>query len=99
VVLPHALAFNAGWAPAAVREVGAALGTGDPAGAIFDLTVAAGGPTSLRELGLAETDLDRAADLAVSSPYPNPRPLVRDGVRELLQSAWQGLRPTAARLG
>ncbi len=95
VVLPHALAFNGGWVPDAVRQVGLALHTGDPAGAIFDLTAAAAGPTSLRELGLAEADLDRAADLAVASPYPNPRPLVRDDLRELLQNAWRGLRPSA----
>jgi hypothetical protein len=39
------------------------------------------------------TGLDRAADLAVQNQYPNPRPLERAAIRELLQSAWEGARP------
>jgi len=50
-------------------------------------------PLSLKELGLAETDLDRTADLAVQNPYWNPRPVEREAVRELLQRAWSGTRP------
>jgi hypothetical protein len=37
--------------------------------------------------------LDRAADLAVQTPYPNPRPLERAAIRELLQRAFDGARP------
>jgi hypothetical protein len=37
--------------------------------------------------------LDRAADLAVENRYPNPRPLERAALRELLQRAWEGTRP------
>jgi hypothetical protein len=39
------------------------------------------------------TDLDRAAMLAVQKPYPNPRPLERAAVRDLLQRAFDGARP------
>jgi len=94
VVLPHALAYNAGHAPEAVGQIAAALGADDPSGAIYDLTRSAAGPTSLRELGLAEADLDPATELAVASPYPNPAPLDRDGIRQLLDDAWRGRRPT-----
>ena len=38
--------------------------------------------------------LDHAADLAVQNPYPNPRPLERAAIRELLQRAYDGARPT-----
>ena len=96
VVLAHALAYNAPAAPEALAQLGRALGTDDPAGAVHDLVSEAGGPTSLRQLGLAESDLDRAAELAVANPYPNPRPLQRDAVRELLEGAWRGQRPTTA---
>ena len=37
--------------------------------------------------------LDRAAELAVQNQYPNPRPLERTAIRELLQRAWEGVRP------
>jgi maleylacetate reductase len=93
VVLPHAMAYNATHAPDAMRRVADVLGAADAPGAVHDLVVTAGGPTSLRDLGLAEADLDRAASLATERPYPNPAPLTRDGIRELLQHAWAGDRP------
>jgi hypothetical protein len=38
---------------------------------------------------------DRAADLAVESPYPNPTPLTRAGLRALLGDAFHGRQPMA----
>lgn len=99
VVLPHAMAYNAPAAPEAMRRIADALGAADAPTAVFDLITRAGGPTSLRELGLAETDLDRAADLATGKPYPNPAPVTRDGIRELLARAWAGDRPQASIAG
>ncbi len=37
--------------------------------------------------------LERAADIAVQSPYPNPRALERPLIRALLQQAFEGVRP------
>jgi maleylacetate reductase len=42
---------------------------------------------------MPEDGLDRAADLAVQNQYPNPRPLERAAIRELLQRAFDGTRP------
>ena len=33
------------------------------------------------------------ADLAVQNPYYNPRPITREGIRALLQDAFEGRRP------
>lgn len=96
VVLPHAMAYNAGAAPEVMRRIADVLGASDAPSAVYDLIVDAGGPIALRELGLAESDLDRAADLASAKPYPNPAPLTRDGLGELLRAAWSGERPTPA---
>ncbi|GAA4682247.1 maleylacetate reductase and hydroxyquinol 1,2-dioxygenase domain-containing protein [Pseudonocardia yuanmonensis] len=96
VVLPHAMAYNAAAAPGAMRRVAEALGAADAPTAVFDLIVEAGGPTSLGELGLAEGDLDRAVELAVAKPYPNPAPLTREGLAGLLRRAWAGEQPAAA---
>jgi maleylacetate reductase len=60
---------------------------------LYTLSQSLHAPQSLRDLGLAETDLDRAADLAVQSPYPNPSPLEKPALRALLQAAWAGDPP------
>jgi maleylacetate reductase len=38
-------------------------------------------------------DLDRAADMAVTNPYYNPREVTREGIRALLDDAFEGRRP------
>ncbi|MGX5655100.1 maleylacetate reductase [Geodermatophilus nigrescens] len=94
VVLPHALAFNQPAAPVAVAALSRALGGApDPARALWELAGRLGAPRSLRELGMAEGDVDRIADLAVANPYANPRPVTRDGVAALLRAAWAGEPP------
>ncbi|RFQ23176.1 maleylacetate reductase, partial [Pseudomonas sp. ATCC 13867] len=44
-------------------------------------------------IGMPADGLDRAADLAVAAPYPNPRPLDRAALRALLQRAFDGVEP------
>jgi maleylacetate reductase len=93
VVLPHATSFNAEAVPELLSPVAAVLGAAGPGQGLHDLARAIGAPTSLKELGLAESDLDRAADIATEQPYWNPRPLTRDAIRALLDDAWHGRRP------
>ncbi|MGY1693182.1 maleylacetate reductase [Geodermatophilus sp. SYSU D01105] len=96
VVLPHALAYNAPAAPQAVAALSRALGgVPDPARALWDLAGRLGAPRSLAELGMAEDDVPRIAELAVASPYANPRPVTREGVTALLRAAWAGEPPPA----
>ena len=93
VVLPHALAYNASNAPEAMRRIARALGTESAAAGLFDLARRLGAPVALKDIGMPADGLDRAADLAVQTPYPNPRPLERAAIRELLQHAFDGVRP------
>jgi len=93
VVLPHAVAYNAPAAPEAMARVARALGTRNAAQGLFELAREIGAPRSLREIGMPEDGLDRAADLAVASPYWNPRPIEREGIRSLLQAAFDGASP------
>jgi alcohol dehydrogenase class IV len=93
VVLPHAIAYNAPAIPAALARMRRALGSEQPAAALYDLAHSSHVPVSLRELGMSASDLDRAADLAAANPYWNPLPVERKGIRELLQHAWDGTRP------
>jgi alcohol dehydrogenase class IV/protocatechuate 3,4-dioxygenase beta subunit len=94
VVLPHAMSYNATAAPEPMRRIADALGALDAPAAVYDLIDHAGGPTALRDLGLPESALPRAAELATAHPYPNPRPLTLDGIAALLRDAWHGTRPT-----
>lgn len=93
IILPHAAAYNAPAAPDALARVARAMGAADAPGALFDLAASLGAPTALRDIGMRFEDLDRAADLALRSPYPNPAPLTRDGIRQLLDDAYYGRRP------
>ena len=102
VILPHALAYNAAHAPLAMARIERALQAGRPraavgaceaARAVFDLASSHGAPTSLRAIGMPAEGLDRAAELAAATPYPNPRPLERTALRALLQRAFDGETP------
>ena len=99
VILPHALAYNAAAAPQALACIGKALGAGsgggDAAFALQQLARRHGAPTSLAAIGMPADGLDRAAELAVGAPYPNPRPLDRTALRALLQRAYDGAPPQA----
>ena len=99
VVLPQAMAFNAVAAPEAMRRIERALGTSgriSAAAGLYDLARDNSAPVALKDIGMKATDLDRAADIAVSNPYWNPRPFGREqleDIRDLLQRAYDGVRP------
>lgn len=95
VVLPHATAYNAKAAPEAMRRIARALGATDAAQGLYALEQRLGTPTSLAAIGMPADGLERAADIAAASPYPNPRPLNRAAIRALLDDAFHG-RPPAA---
>lgn len=95
-VLPHAVAYNAPAAPAAMVRIARALGisgTDDAATGLYDLAGVVGAQRSLAELGMPAAGLDRAADLAMQTPYGNPRPLDRAAIRDLLERAFTGAPP------
>jgi maleylacetate reductase len=92
ILLPHTIGFNAVEVPELLRPVSSALG-GTPGAALFDFAVSLGAPTRLKDFGLSEADLDRAASIAVANPYWNPRPFDQSAIRSVLQDAWDGRRP------
>jgi maleylacetate reductase len=88
VVLPHAIAYNAEAAPEAEARIASALGAKSAAKGFFELAKSLGAPTSLKAIGMKESDLDKAAELAVQNPYYNPRPITKASIRALLQNAF-----------
>jgi maleylacetate reductase len=93
IVLPHALAYNAAAAPQAMQRITRALGGTSAAQAVYDLAKANGAPVALKDIGLKQPDVDKACDIAMQNQYPNPRPLQRGAIRQLLQDAFEGVRP------
>jgi maleylacetate reductase len=93
VLLPHVAAFNTAAAPQALSRVAAALGVSNAAQGLFDLNLAIGARVALKDIGMPESGIDRAVELATANPYYNPAPLHAQGLRELLRNAWEGKRP------
>jgi alcohol dehydrogenase class IV len=94
IVLPHALAYNAPAAPQAMARIARALEGRSAAQAVYDLARDNGAPVALRDIGMPADQLDRACDIALRNQYPNPRPLERAAIRQLLQDAFDGRRPS-----
>jgi maleylacetate reductase len=93
IVLPHVLAYNSIVAPGVMTRIARALGAKSAADGLYDLSEELGVPRGLREIGLLESDLDRACSVAMANPYWNPRPVEGPPLRVLLQHAWEGSRP------
>lgn len=90
VLLPYTAAFNRDAARQAMRAAASALGVEDAPTELLSLARTIGAPLSLAEIGMREDDIDSAAGLAVERQYPNPRPVTKEGVRELLNAAYRG---------
>lgn len=93
VILPHALAYNAGAAPQAMAAISQAMNAPDAPQAVYDLALANGAPVSLREIGMRAEDVEAACEIAMRNQYPNPRPLEHGAVLQLLKDAFEGRRP------
>ena len=93
IILPHAVRYNRDAAPVAMRRISRALDGVEAAAGLYDLAQKIGAPLALRDIGMKAQALDEAARLATQYPYYNPRPLEYASIRQLLQNAWEGIRP------
>jgi maleylacetate reductase len=93
ILLPHTLAYNAPAAQPAVARLCRALTVDDPVRALYQLARRCNIPVALSEIGLRESDLDRAVELAMQAQYWNPRPIDRQSILELLKRALRGAMP------
>ncbi len=94
IVLPHAMKYNGEAAPAAMQRVARSLGEKRNApGAVWDLESRLGIAMKLKDVGMKEADIERAAKIAAEAPYPNPRKVEYGPVLDLLRAAWEGRRP------
>ena len=92
VILPHAIAYNAPKMPEVMALLAEILpdSNGDAIQGFDSLISRIGAPTSLRQLGMRESDIDIATDQILSKPFQNPRVLEREAVHEMIRRAWNG---------
>jgi len=93
LMIPYSAAYNREAASDAMARVARALGGHDGPRALYALMQNVAVKKSLKEFGLKPADLDRAADLAVTNAYYNPRPIDRASIRGMLQQAYDGVTP------
>lgn len=92
VLLPHTTAYNEPAVGDLLKPIADTFG-GTAGAGLWHFAKTVGAPLRLADLGLTEPDLDRAAEIATKNPYANPRPVSRDGIRQLLQQAYEGQCP------
>jgi maleylacetate reductase len=97
VVLPHAVAFNEPAIPEVMERVAGALdewGKNGAATGLCNLTESIKAPTTLKDIGMKEENLDQAVGLVLAAvPENKPRPMDEAGVRNILENAYAGRRP------
>ncbi|MCF1710309.1 maleylacetate reductase [Tabrizicola sp. J26] len=94
ILLPHTTDFNEEAVPGLLAPIAQVFGGGSAGKGLWDFAKALGAPMRLADLGLTEADMDRAAAIAMKNRYDNPRPFTEADIRALLQSAWEGRRPS-----
>jgi alcohol dehydrogenase class IV len=92
IVLPHALAYNAPAIPEVMLKLAEVLpeSEGDAVKELNVLLGKVGVKRGLKEFGMKEEDVEKAAEIAVSNPYWNPREVGREKIREVIRRAWAG---------
>jgi maleylacetate reductase len=88
------IAYNAAFVTEPTAKMATALGVSNAAHGLFDLVKTLNIPYSLKQLGLAEADLEKVVEIALRSPYPNPAPLERQKLLCLVGDAYEGRRPS-----
>ena len=95
IVLPHALSYNAPAIPAVMEKLASVLpdSNGDAVQGLNALLKKLHVKRGLKEFGMKEEDVPKAAEIAVSNPYWNPREVSKkdeSDIRELVRRCWAG---------
>ncbi len=93
VAIPYAIGFNAAAAPDAMARIERALGVADAACGLYDLNVRLGLPTGLKDLGLREADIGKAAEVVSTVKIEHPRPATETDLAEIIRQAYHGAPP------
>ena len=92
ILLPHTAGFNAGAARAALAPATDLFGD-DLGGGLWDFAQSVGAPLRLADYGFTEADIPRAAEIAGTDRYDNPRDFDAGDMTRILTAALNGDRP------
>jgi maleylacetate reductase len=95
MILPHATAYNERAASAELHPIAELLDAKTASAGLHQLAASLHAPLSLKEIGMPEDSIERAADEIVANPYWNPEPVEREGIIRLLRHAFAGSPPGA----
>jgi maleylacetate reductase len=94
IATPYAIGFNADAAPAAMTRIKRALGAGDAARGLYDLNVRLGLPTGLKDLGMREDDIGKAAEVVAAAKITHPKPVTKADLVAIITQAYAGAPPS-----
>ena len=91
-VLPHVISYNAPNIPETMKQLADALpdSNGDTSHGLNVFLTKPKVTRGVKDYGIKEGTLDKAADFALSNTYWNPRPIECAPIRELLRRVWAG---------
>jgi len=92
IFLPHTLSYNAPAIPDTMVKLAEALpgSEGDATKGLNVLLEKLKVKRALKDLGMKEEDIDKAAEIVVSNQYPNPRASEKEKIREVIRRYWAG---------
>ena len=92
IVLPHALSYNAPAIPAVMKQLADVFpeSHGDAVQGLNVLLEKLKVKRGLKDYGMKEEDIEKAAEIAVSNPYWNPRSIEKGPLKELIRRCWAG---------
>ena len=94
IVLPHATAFNEPAMPEIAARIAGALESESAATGLYELNEKIGALTALKDVGMKEAYIDEVVPQILEVvPVSNPRPAGEEGVRGILEDAYEGRRP------
>ena len=93
ICTPYAIAFNADAAPKAMERIKRALGVPDAGRGLYDLNVRIGLPTGLKDIGMRESDIDKAVEVVAAASITHPKKPSGADLRNIIGQAFAGAPP------
>lgn len=97
ILLPHTVAYNTPAIPEPTKDLLEVLpdADGDSIKGLNLLLDRLGVKRALKEYGMKEDDIEKAAAITMKHPYANPRKVELEKIQELIRRAWAGEPATA----
>jgi maleylacetate reductase len=93
ILLSHSVAFNANATSEGTRQVARAMNVDNASEGIFNLLNSLKIPNSLKDIGVQQSDLDKAVDISLEKPINNPESVDKRKLKKLLENAYIGASP------